>query len=296
MILVVAANGNQGRQLIPKLVAHGVPVRACVRTEKSAAALRVAGVADVIVGDLAEPSTLERAVAEVAQVYHIGPACHPLEREIGIAMIDVARAHGVEHFVYSSVLHAITTELVQHQTKRDVEEHLLSSGLEFTILQPTNYMLPLKLRSAFQHGVFRMSWSLDRRQSLVSVGDLTDVAVEVLLNGARHYGATYELASSGRYTGYDIRDIIARATGRPIVAQTMSPDHYLRMVFGDFNDSDFTHQLRVHRSISQRLSTHDFIGNSNVLEWLLGRKSATFEEFVRQQYEIFSAERAAAVA
>jgi uncharacterized protein YbjT (DUF2867 family) len=277
MILIVAANGNQGRLLIPKLVAGGRPVRACVRTESSAAVLRVAGVADVIVGDLAEPSTLKRAIAGVTHVYHVGPACHPLEREMGIAMIDAARGHGVEHFVFSSVLHAITTALVQHEIKRDIEEHLLSSGLEFTILQPTNYMLPLKLRSAFRHGVFRMSWSLDRRQSLVSLDDLTDVAVEVLSNGARHYGATYELASPGRYSGYDIRDIIARITGRPILAETITPDQYLRLVFGDFKDADFTHQLNVHRSISARLSNHDFIGNSNVLEWLLGRKAKTFE-------------------
>jgi hypothetical protein len=27
-------------------------------------------------------------------------------------------------------------DLVQHEVKRDIEEHLLSSGLEFTILQP----------------------------------------------------------------------------------------------------------------------------------------------------------------
>ena len=40
---------------------------------------------------------------------------------------------------FSSVLHAITTDLIQHELKRDIEEHLVSSGLEFTILQPANF-------------------------------------------------------------------------------------------------------------------------------------------------------------
>jgi uncharacterized protein YbjT (DUF2867 family) len=293
MILIVAAQGNQGRVLIPKLIRAQLPLRACVRTEASASVLREAGLCDVVVGDIAEQATIAKALRGVRKVYHVGPACHPLERQMGMSMIVAAREHGVEHFIYSSTLHAITTELVQHEIKRDVEERLVASGLEFTILQPANYMLPLKLRSAFQTGAFRMSWSLERKQCLVALDDLTDVALEVIANGAKHYGATYELAGPGRYTGHDIRDIIARVTGRAVVAEVISPDQYLRLVFGEFDDADFAHQLKVHRLITAHLSKHDFIGNSNVLEWLLGRKPATYEQFVRQQYEQFKLQRAA---
>ena len=62
----------------------------------------------------------------------MGPTIHPRERDMGFAVVDAARAEGVKHLVFSSVLHAITTDLVQHEIKRDIEEHLLSSGLEFT--------------------------------------------------------------------------------------------------------------------------------------------------------------------
>ena len=112
---------------------------------------------------------------------------------MGFAMVDAAVAAGVKNFVFSSVLHAITTDLVQHAIKRDIEEHLLSSGLEFTILQPANYMLPLKLKSVFSDSVFKLSWSLDRRQSLVDLDDVTDVAMEVLANSERA-----ETTDSGR--------------------------------------------------------------------------------------------------
>ena len=185
MILVTAAQGNQGKLLVPKLLAAGQPVRACVRTQASAAQLQALGVPEVVVGDLSEPAVLARAIDGVQKVYHVGPTIHPRERAMGLAVVDAARAEGVRHLVFSSVLHAITTDLVQHEIKRDIEEHLLSSGLEFTILQPANYMLPLKLRPVFEQGVFELSWSLERRQALVDLGDVTDVACLALTESER---------------------------------------------------------------------------------------------------------------
>jgi uncharacterized protein YbjT (DUF2867 family) len=285
MILVTAANGNQGRLLVPKLLAARLPVRGCVRTDASAATLRDLGVTDVVVGDLSDPAVAAAAVDGVAKVYHVGPTIHPRELGMGFTLIDAARARGVEHFVFSSVLHAITTDLVQHEIKRDIEEHLLSSGLEFTILQPANYMLPLKLRPVFDRGVFELSWSLDRRQSLVDLGDITDVARLVLSDTARHAGATYELVSPGRYTGHDLGEIISRVLGRTIAVREIDADTYLSAWIGDTDPAEATHQIRVLRAISARYSSHDFIGNPNVLTWLLGRPPISFEEYVRQQYE-----------
>jgi uncharacterized protein YbjT (DUF2867 family) len=203
---------------------------------------------------------------------------------MGFAIVDAARAAGVRHFVFSSVLHAITTDLVQHEIKRDIEEHLLSSGLEFTILQPSNYMLPLKLRPVFERGVFELSWSLERRQSLVDLGDVTDVARIVLTDSARHGGATYELAGAGRYTAHELGEIISRVLGRRIEVREIGADAYLRAWTRDADPRDVTHQIRVLRAITARYSSHDFIGNPNVLTWLLGRSPTTFEDFVRQQH------------
>jgi uncharacterized protein YbjT (DUF2867 family) len=283
MILVTAAHGNQGKLLVPKLLAAGQQVRACVQSQASAGQLRDLGVPDVIVGDISEPAVLAKAIRGVQKVYHVGPTIHPREREMGFAVVDAARAEGVRHLVFSSVLHAITTDLVQHEIKRDIEEHLLSSDLEFTILQPANYMLPLKLRPVFAHGVFELSWSLERRQSLVDLGDVTDVAAMALTDSARHAGATYELAAPGRYTAYELGDIISRVLGRPIAVREIDADSYLRAWVGDTDPREVTHQVRVLRAITARYSSHDFVGNPNVLSWLLGRPPTTFEEFVRQQ-------------
>ena len=185
------------------------------------------------------------------------------------------------------MLHAITADLVQHEIKRDIDEHLLSSGLEFTILQPANYMLPLKLRPVFEKGVFELSWSFERRQSLVDLGDVTDVARMTLIDSERHAGATYELVAPGRYTAYELGDIISRVLGRQIAVREIDADTYLKAWVGDADPRQVTHQVRVLRAITARYSSHNFVGNPNVLTWLLGRSPTTFEAYVRNQHDVF---------
>jgi uncharacterized protein YbjT (DUF2867 family) len=284
MILVTAANGNQGKLLIPRLRAAGMPVRASVRSESSAAALRTAGVDDVVVGDLADSNVLQRAVRGADAIYHVGPTLSPSERTVGFAIIDAAVAAGVRHFVMSSVLHAITTDLVQHEIKRDIEEHLLSSGLDFTILQPANYMLAHRLKPAFERGVFELTWSLDRKQSLVEIGDIAEVAALVLGDLGRHVGATYELASPGRYTAYELADIIASVVGKPITAGEIDVDTFAARMFGNPDPGEREYLLRAMHAISARYSSNDFVGNPNVLTWLLGRTPTTWEQFVRAHH------------
>jgi uncharacterized protein YbjT (DUF2867 family) len=287
VILVTAANGNQGRLLVPELLRRGQRVRASVRSEASAVTLRAAGVDDVVVGDLAEPEALALAVDGVDTIYYVGPTLSPSEREVGFAMVDAAREAGVSHFVMSSVLHAITSDLIQHEVKRDVEEHLLSSGLDFTILQPANYMLAHRLKPAFERGVFELSWSLDRLQSLVHVGDVAEVAALVLTESDRHLGATYELASPGRFTAHDIGAIIATVVHGPIDVREIDVDTFAARVLAGAAVETKSYELRAMRAISARYSSNDFVGNPNVLTWLLGRTPTTVEDWVRAEWAAY---------
>lgn len=291
MLLVTAAHGNQGRHLVPRLVATGAAVRAWVRSEASARTLLDSGVQDVVVGDIADQEVLARALRGVEKVYYVGSALHPDETKMGLAAIDAAREAGVRHFVLSSVLHPILTDLVQHESKRDIEEHLVSSGMDFTVLQPANYMLRHRLLPAFDHGVFRLSWDLHRRQSMVDVRDVAEVAAGVLADTSRHAGATYELVAPGRFTAHEIADVIARVTARPVVAEQIEPEAFLRSALGVDSLDDFPYQAAVLRAIGAHYSSHDFVGNPNVLGWLLGRPPTTFAQFVQREYDEHTAKK-----
>jgi hypothetical protein len=108
-----------------------------------------------------------------------------------------------------------------------------------------------------------------------------------LTDSERHAGATYELVAPGRYTAYELGDIISRVLGRQIAVREIDADSYLKAWVGDADPRQVTHQVKVLRAITARYSSHDFIGNPNVLTWLLGRPPTTFEAYVRNQHDAF---------
>jgi uncharacterized protein YbjT (DUF2867 family) len=124
---------------------------------------------------------------------------------------------------------------------------------------------------------------------MVDLGDVTEVAAAVLAESDRHAGATYELVAPGRYTAHDLAKIIAAVTGREVVAEEIDSEAFLKASLGADSATQFPYQARLLRAISARYSSHDFVGNPNVLTWLLGREPTTFEQFTAREFDAFGA-------
>jgi uncharacterized protein YbjT (DUF2867 family) len=295
MILVTAAAGHQGTRLIPRLARAGVPIRGLRASPGGEAELRALGATEALIGDVRDPAVLARAMEGVDAVYHVCPGgAHLWEREMGFGVIDAAIAAGVRHVVYSSVIHPMVTELIQHETKRDVEERLVTSPLNFTILQPPDYMQFLIPPGTFDSGELVMAWSVERRRSTIDLEDLATVAAKVLLEGEPHYGATYELSAPGCFNGHEIAATISRVTGRRTTVTRIpleefvaaQAEQHLRTVNASPQDRDGPEfQMRVLRAIGAWYDSHDLVGNPNVLTMLLGRPPTTLDAFIRREYE-----------
>ena len=152
-------------------------------------------------------------------------------------------------------------------------------------------MLPLKLKPAFEQGRYTVAWSPDRRQSLVHIGDVTEIVATILTHSEEHLAATYELCGAEKLTAHDMARIIGEVIGRTIPVEEIDADTFLHALFGDRAQG---HQERAVRSLNTCYSAHDFVGNPNVLTWLLGRAPTTFEQFVRAEHAAFVARRQAA--
>jgi uncharacterized protein YbjT (DUF2867 family) len=283
-ILVMAAHGNQGKLLVPRLRAAGFEIRAVRATPGRDAELAALGASEVMVGDAADRAFLRKAVAGVDTIYHIGPTAHPLERDMGFAMVDAARDAGVGHLIYSSVLHPIASKMIQHNLKRDVEEHLLEANIPFTVLQPADYMLPVVFQPVFGSGVWEQLYDLRRGQAMVALEDVAEVAVKVAREREAHFGATYQLCAPGNHSGYDIAAAFTRVTGRKVEPSLVSPDAYFERYYGVGQGDRFRYPLALIRAVGLWYSQYDFAGNPNVLTWLLGRAPVTLDEFITREW------------
>jgi uncharacterized protein YbjT (DUF2867 family) len=286
VILVTAGFGNQARHLIPLLAAAGLPVRALRRSAAGEDEVLALGASEVVSGDAADPAVLAEAMSGVDAVYHVGPTAHPRESALGVATVDAAVAAGVGHFVYASVLHARISALLQHREKQIVEEHLVGAPIPFTILQPADFMETLNYKRAFRDGVFELIWSLERRQSLVSVGDVAAVAARVLAEGEDHHGATYELSAPGSFSADEIAAAIAAQAGREVLARRLEVASILALYGHDeYGEEGREYRRRFFAALTEWYDAHDFVGNPRVLAWLLGREPTTLHGFLADYWE-----------
>ncbi|EHJ59318.1 hypothetical protein NSU_3650 [Novosphingobium pentaromativorans US6-1] len=243
------------------------------------------GAQEVFVGDLTDVDTYTRALEGCDAVYHVGPSGIAREKEYGFAMIEAAKRNGTRHVVMSSVYHTII-DIIQHRWKRDIEEKLFESGLSCTVLRPCDYMVVEHyVDFPWRTGVLPMFWSVrpDRRGSFIDIDDLTDVAAKVLTEGSKHYFANYELAGPDKLSPHEIATILSRVMGKAISLEEQTPEEFMKKNYGLVElNAKWRDHLDVFESISAWYSKYDFIGNSNVLEWLLGRPPTTFEAFARK--------------
>ncbi|TMD64435.1 MAG: SDR family oxidoreductase [Chloroflexi bacterium] len=148
MILIVGASGRLGSAVAQRLLAEGKSVRGMTRAPLNLAHLKQQR-AEVVSGDLRDPASLLRACQGVEQVL---AAAHALDgkgdntpQTVDDAgnrqLIDAAKAAGVKHFVFMSVLGASPNAPLEFfRIKYRTEEYLRASGLAFTIIRPSAYM------------------------------------------------------------------------------------------------------------------------------------------------------------
>ncbi len=201
MILVTGAAGKTGQAVTRALVSVGASVRALVHKEEYQDSVESAGVSEIYLGDLLNLDDLREIMEGVEAVYHICPNMHPGEEDIGVGVIRAAKEAGVNHFVYHSVLHPQIEAMPHHWLKLRVEEHLIESGLPFSILQPTAYMQNISSRipNLLEGGVYRVPYPIETGISLVDLEDIAQAAA-VVLTEPGHTGAIYELVGTGPIT------------------------------------------------------------------------------------------------
>ena len=224
-VLAVGAAGNVAGLVVPALVERGAKVRGLVRKPEQVDEARRRGATEVIVGDLADLESLMTALQGVEAVFYVGPVFVPNEVQMGQNMIQAAGRAGVRKFVFSSVIHPILSKLPNHAAKAQVEEALINSDLDYTILHPTvlfqNYSTAWA--KVLQTGILEEPWSPDSRFSRVDYRDVAEVAAIALTEERLAYG-TFELCSSDILNRHEVAALISEVLEKKITVGTTDPD------------------------------------------------------------------------
>ena len=215
MILIVGATGLLGHATALPLLHQGHAVRALVRDRAKTAELQRAG-AEIYIGDLTDPRSLELACKGVervfacahsmlgrgnyasAQVDHVGHS----------ALVAAARDAKVEHFVYTSLMGARESHPIDFfRTKHEIESVVKGSGMGYTILRPSAFM---------EHHVHRFNGQMllergftviigpgTKPRNFVAVRDVAPFAVQALSEDGLS-GRTIEIGGPDNLSNNDV--------------------------------------------------------------------------------------------
>ncbi len=280
LILITGASGKTGGAILRRLraLAPQARIRAVVHRPGQIAAALAAGAAEALACDLLDGAALQPAYAGVDVVYHIAPNMHPQEVEIIRLGLALAKSARVKRFVYHSVLHPQVEAMPHHWNKMRAEECLINSGVDFTILQPCAYMQNLQgyWEAIRKTGVYELPYRPETRISVVDLEDVAEAAARVLTQDG-HSAAVYELAGPQALSQAEAAWLIGCAIERPVEARALDRAEWERRARAA-GMADYA--VKTLLAMFEYYEKCNFIGNANILEWLLGRKPATYAEYL----------------
>lgn len=140
-VLVTGGTGVLGREVVSRLALAGYPVRLMSRGP----ARRQLGAADVewVQADLATGAGLAEAVAGVGTIVHAASDPFQQTEQVDVEgtgrLLAQARAAGVNHFVYISIVGIDRVPLNYYRHKLAAEKVIEQAGLPYSILRTTQF-------------------------------------------------------------------------------------------------------------------------------------------------------------
>jgi uncharacterized protein YbjT (DUF2867 family) len=284
MILITGATGTVGSEVVKRLSAQGIQVRAATRDAGKADTHRLAHV-QFVQGDFEDVESIRRACAGVDRAFLLTNSTERTEQQ-QIAFTRVAQQAGVQHIVKLSQLHADASSpgrfLRYHAA---VEAAIRASGLTFTFLRPNLYMQGLlNFRQSIQHKSAFFAAASDARISAVDVRDLADVAVAALTT-SQHDHKIYALTGPEALTFAEMARQLSIAVGRTITFVNVPPES-MQAALADLGFPPWQADGLLEEFAMYRRG--EAAGVESGVREALGRPPRAFHEFARDYAPLFA--------
>jgi uncharacterized protein YbjT (DUF2867 family) len=291
-ILVIGGTGHVGSEVVKELQKRDADVRILVRK----ADVKSPPGVEMVVGDLLDPVSIEKALAGVDKLYLLN-AVTPDELTLGLIAYDLAKKRKLSHIVYHSVFRAEHFKDVPHfASKLAIESAIRGFDVPFTIIRP-NYFF--QNDASFKELLTKMSvYPNPLGPTGISAVDIRDVAEAAVISlmSDEHFGKTYNVSGPAILSGPKAASIWSKALGKEI------------KYAGD-NLDIFEEQMRKNapswaafdiRMMFQGYLERGFVAGDQdaaTLSKLLGHEPRTYEDFVNQtirEWQVLANPRAAA--
>ena len=280
-MILVTTTGKVGSEAARLLAQREVPVRVLVRDPDKAKALADAG-AEIAVGDLAVPASIDEAMAGVTSVVLVSPAVPAQELNV---VASAARA-GVGHVVKATSKATADSPIARRRWQTEIEAGLAASGVPHTLLRSNAYMHNvLALAPAIAKTSGFGSSAGQGRIGMIDARDVAAVAAGIAASPAPHAGKTYWLTGPALISYYDVAAVLSRLLGRTITYRELTFDQ----------DKDAMIRAGVPGPVAEMNAQAASLTADGDAAWvtddvpsLLGRPARSFGEFATDYATAFS--------
>jgi len=281
--LVTGATGNTGSILIPALLNAGQQVRAFVRNEEKAQPLKEAG-AEIYVGDLDRPGTIDGALDGVDQVY-LCTWNGPTALQQGLNVIEAIRRAGISPFVVRHSAFGAKGSRIIRQID-EVDKALRASGLRWTSIKPTFFMQNLMMAAGTirEQGQIYWDWA-DGKAGMVDVRDVADAAFGAL-TGKAEAGKEYVLTGPASVSMHDVASTFSKRLNKPVqyvpVPHEASKQAMMGMGFPEFIVDGY---IELNEGFSHGIADR----STDNVQILAGHPARSVDDFVNDFHGYFTA-------
>ncbi|KAF5565697.1 nad dependent epimerase dehydratase [Fusarium phyllophilum] len=294
VVFVTGATGSQGSAVARRLLEIGWAVRATARNMDSPAAKRLQDQgAEVTPGDWDNEADLREVIGGCTHVFmNLAPNITTFTPEVPAAkrIIDIAKAAGVKHMIYSSGMAIKDMEKDKyhdpehpvgraHGWKKQVENLVKDAGFEeWTILRGgffmCNFLAP-KVNIMCSGLVGSNTWSTaytpEEQLPVMDVEDLAKFAVAAFREPDRFNRQTIEIASE-KLSPDEIMQQLGEASGKPLKAVYLTDEE----IEAKKNEDIFVAVQLMSRGLGNKVNIGEVEG------W--GIPLTTFREFLEREH------------
>jgi uncharacterized protein YbjT (DUF2867 family) len=272
-IMVTGASGNLGGAAVHALTAAGFTVRGGCRHPEN---IPTPPGAEAVRFDYDDAATVEAALEGMEGLLLIAPPLDPNSPARLKPAIDRAQAAGVKHIILNS---ALGMDYIEEAPLRIIERHLMSSGVNYTILRPNFFMENFSrgfLAAMTAQGAISLSAG-DGKVSFISAADVADVAMVAFRDS--HYGKEYNLTGPAALDHSEAAKILSGAAGKEIAYHDITEEQMMQGARDNgVPEESVLFMTELFRAVRGGMTG----GITDVFSAVTGKAPTTFEEFARR--------------